>query len=72
MKDEFAFIQSITPKNHYHKQLVAGIGDDAARYRTNAGEHQLVCTDTMVEGVHFFCARRCPLLLSAGKRLPPI
>lgn len=63
LKDEFDFIQSITPKNHYHKQLITGIGDDAARYRTNAGEHQLVCTDTMVEGVHFLRATMPPFAI---------
>lgn len=51
--DEFAFIRSIIPKKQYHPQITKGIGDDAARFRTNDREEQLVCTDMMVEGVHF-------------------
>ncbi|RYM05221.1 thiamine-phosphate kinase [Sporolactobacillus sp. THM7-7] len=53
MVDEFAFIHSITPGAYHHQAILTGIGDDAARYRINQGEDQLVCTDTMVEGVHF-------------------
>ena len=30
-----------------------GIGDDAALFRASPGEHLAVCTDTLVEGVHF-------------------
>ena len=30
-----------------------GIGDDAALFRSTPGEHLAVCTDTLVEGVHF-------------------
>ncbi|RYL87876.1 thiamine-phosphate kinase [Sporolactobacillus sp. THM7-4] len=52
MEDEFSFIRSITPKKHNH-QITMGIGDDAARYRPQSGKDQLICTDTMVEGVHF-------------------
>ena len=30
-----------------------GIGDDAALFHSTPGEHLAVCTDTLVEGVHF-------------------
>lgn len=53
MKDEFAFIRSIAPGKHFHPEIVKGIGDDAACYKVHRDEHQVVCTDTMVEGVHF-------------------
>ncbi|CAN5709811.1 thiamine-phosphate kinase [soil metagenome] len=33
--------------------LVAGIGDDTAVWRPPKGEHLLITTDAMVEGVHF-------------------
>ncbi|WP_096201978.1 thiamine-phosphate kinase [Bacillus sp. FJAT-45350] len=53
MKDEFAFIQSIVPKGTYQKGLRVGIGDDAAVYHTSEDYDQVICVDTMVEGVHF-------------------
>ncbi|MFD2617733.1 thiamine-phosphate kinase [Terrilactibacillus laevilacticus] len=53
MKDEFSLIRSITPEKAYHKELIQGIGDDSAIYTPIQNEHQIVCMDTMVEGVHF-------------------
>ena len=35
------------------KDVVAGIGDDAALLRVPAGMELVVCVDTLVEGVHF-------------------
>jgi thiamine-monophosphate kinase len=43
--------------------LVAGIGDDCAVYKTPAGLLSLVTTDTMVAGVHFDSAWHPPLEL---------
>ncbi|WP_332634320.1 thiamine-phosphate kinase [Halalkalibacter flavus] len=53
MEDEFAFITKISPKEIYQKGLVRGIGDDAAVYSSSDQMEQVVCVDTMVEGVHF-------------------
>ncbi|MFC0472415.1 thiamine-phosphate kinase [Halalkalibacter kiskunsagensis] len=53
MEDEFAFISNITPKRSYQKTLVRGIGDDAAVYSGTQNMDEVVCVDTMVEGVHF-------------------
>lgn len=43
--------------------LVVGIGDDCAVYRTASGRVSLVTTDTMVEGVHFDLAWHPPTAL---------
>lgn len=53
MKDEFSLIQKIAPKKTYQSSLIQGIGDDAALFRAAAGYDEIVCTDTLVEGVHF-------------------
>lgn len=53
MIDEFDFIKSIKPKVTHHDDLIMGIGDDAALYRVPEGAEQIVCTDTMVEDIHF-------------------
>ena len=37
----------------YQAGLVQGIGDDAALFKTTTGFEQVICVDTMVEGVHF-------------------
>jgi thiamine-monophosphate kinase len=38
-------------------QLIVGIGDDAAVWRTAPGGYTIATTDTMVEGVHFLPGR---------------
>lgn len=53
MNDEFEWIKSITPNHAYQKELLAGIGDDAALWSVDENMDQVVCVDTMVEGVHF-------------------
>lgn len=53
LHDEFEWIKSITPDSFYQKELVMGIGDDAALWSVNKEMDQVVCVDTMVEGVHF-------------------
>src|SRR5699024_5967696 len=53
MKDEFAFISNITPTQTYQQDLIKGIGDDAAVYRGSSEMDEVVCVDTMVEGIHF-------------------
>ena len=53
MNDEFDFINKIKPTIRHQSTLITGIGDDAAVYATEAGFHEVVCVDTMVEGVHF-------------------
>ncbi|MET3506433.1 thiamine-phosphate kinase [Halalkalibacter oceani] len=51
--DEFAFINSIMPSQAQQPSLIKGIGDDAAVYKTSGQADQVVCVDTLVEGVHF-------------------
>ncbi|WLD93686.1 thiamine-phosphate kinase [Alkalihalobacillus sp. AL-G] len=53
MKDEFDFIDSITPKKSFQPTLIRGIGDDAALIRSEAGQNDILCVDTMVESIHF-------------------
>ncbi|MBH0167553.1 thiamine-phosphate kinase [Fictibacillus sp. 7GRE50] len=53
IKDEFEWINSITPSHFFQKEVVQGIGDDAALWSVNEEMDQIVCVDTMVEGVHF-------------------
>ena len=53
MKDEFEWIESISPKKHVQDTLIEGIGDDAALVRPAPGFDDILCVDTMVESVHF-------------------
>nr|WP_273846953.1 thiamine-phosphate kinase [Halalkalibacter alkalisediminis] len=53
MEDEFAFISKISPKQTHQPSLICGIGDDAAVYRGAPNLDEVVCVDTMVEGIHF-------------------
>ncbi|MBM7606658.1 thiamine-monophosphate kinase [Metabacillus crassostreae] len=51
--DEFEFINKVKPTRNFRKQVMVGIGDDAAVYQPTNSYNQVVCVDTMVEGVHF-------------------
>ncbi|WP_175638013.1 thiamine-phosphate kinase [Metabacillus schmidteae] len=51
--DEFDFINKIKPDRIFQQNVKVAIGDDAAVYESSQGCHQVVCVDTMVEGVHF-------------------
>lgn len=51
--DEFDFIQKIKPPSYFQREIVTGIGDDAAIFSPRHQMNQLICVDTMVEGVHF-------------------
>lgn len=53
LQDEFHFIDQIKPKRVFQSGLIAGIGDDAALFRATPKMEQIICMDTMVEGVHF-------------------
>lgn len=53
MQDEFSFIRSITPNKSHQSSLVQGIGDDAALFIGNEAFEEIVCMDTMVQGIHF-------------------
>lgn len=53
MEDEFSFIHQISPKKHAQPSLVQGIGDDAALFAGDDSFEEIVCMDTMVEGIHF-------------------
>jgi thiamine-monophosphate kinase len=66
LKDEFAFISRVKPEKIHQSSLITGIGDDAAVYRGAEQFDEVVCVDTMVEGVHF---RRDTLTpLQVGKK----
>ncbi|WLR42151.1 thiamine-phosphate kinase [Bacillus carboniphilus] len=51
IRDEFSIINSITPSSLKNKDVLVGIGDDAAVI--NSPKHLIVCVDTMVEEIHF-------------------
>jgi thiamine-monophosphate kinase len=54
IQDEFSFINRIKPTTiHHEKSLVTGIGDDAAVYVPTPNQSQIICTDTLVEEIHF-------------------
>ncbi|WP_070121685.1 thiamine-phosphate kinase [Bacillus marinisedimentorum] len=50
---EFSFIRSITPAQTFQRSLIQGIGDDAAVYSGSDNYSEVVCLDTMAEGIHF-------------------
>lgn len=52
-KDEFEWIQQHTPAHSHQKRLEEGIGDDAAVYKASSFFDEVVCVDTMIEGIHF-------------------
>lgn len=51
--DEFDFINKLKPNRTFNKNVKVGIGDDAALYEPSGQKNQVVCVDTMVEGIHF-------------------
>ncbi len=52
--DEFALISRLASQlPQPARDVVVGIGDDAAVVQPGAGEEVLLTTDTMVEGIHF-------------------
>ncbi|MFD2217141.1 thiamine-phosphate kinase [Metabacillus endolithicus] len=51
--DEFDFILKVKPNRTFQKNVKVAIGDDAAVYEPSLNRNQVVCVDTMVEGVHF-------------------
>ncbi|MFZ4453418.1 thiamine-phosphate kinase [Salibacterium aidingense] len=52
-KDEFEWIKQNTPSRYTQPGIIEGIGDDAAVYSAKEGFHEILCVDTMVEGIHF-------------------
>ncbi|MGY4691194.1 thiamine-phosphate kinase [Salibacterium sp. K-3] len=60
-KDEFEWIQQHIPDHYRQPGLIEGIGDDAAVYAAEAGYHEILCVDTMVEDVHFTKETMSPL-----------
>ncbi len=63
IRDEFDFINKITPKETYQASLVKGIGDDAAVFKSSEMFDELICMDTMVEGVHFTKQTMTPFMI---------
>lgn len=60
MQDEFSFINRIKPARYVQSSLIRGIGDDAALFLGDAAFEEIVCMDTMVEGVHFTLGTMSP------------
>lgn len=53
MPGEFALIDRIRARAGRRDDVVLGIGDDAAVLAVPGGQQLVVCTDTLVAGVHF-------------------
>lgn len=54
IKDEFSLIEQITNEfSAYQEGVLVPNGDDAAIFKPGPGKGQIVCVDTMVEGIHF-------------------
>lgn len=54
IKDEFSLIDQITNEFiSYQEGVMVPNGDDAAIFKPELGKGQIVCVDTMVEGIHF-------------------
>ena len=63
LKDEFDFINKIKPKTIYQSSLKKGIGDDSAVFEGNSRFDELICMDTMVEGIHFTKQTMTPFMV---------
>jgi thiamine-monophosphate kinase len=63
LNDEFDFINKIKPKLTHQLSLKMGIGDDAAVFEGNTRFDELICMDTMVEGVHFTRQTMSPFMI---------
>ncbi len=48
-----AYLKQAAGKNPSSKDLLLGIGDDAALFRPKTGEHLVFTTDLLIENVHF-------------------
>lgn len=53
MNDEFEWLKKIKAGSHRNHNVIQGIGDDAALLKGKAETNQILCLDTMVEGIHF-------------------
>src|SRR6185436_1430473 len=66
-KSEFDFIASLRKRvissAHKSESLIAGIGDDAAVFRNNAGKETVITADLMVEDIDFRRTTTPPYLL---------
>ena len=66
-KSEFDFIASLRQRvissAHKSESLTAGIGDDAAVFRNNAGKETVITADLMVEDIDFRRTTTPPYLL---------
>ena len=51
--NEFEFIRRLREHGVSRPEVLLGIGDDAAVVDDRAGHKTLLCTDTLMEGVHF-------------------
>lgn len=61
---ERAFIHAIADKtSRKHPNLIAGIGDDCAVFRTSSLKDQLISTDMLLEDIHFDLRWHAPYLL---------
>ncbi|PSL46928.1 thiamine-phosphate kinase [Salsuginibacillus halophilus] len=53
MEDEFAWLDRVSPRRFFQPNVTEGIGDDAAIYQTSPKFEDILCVDTLVEGIHF-------------------
>lgn len=63
LHDEFDFINKIKPNVTHQSSLIKGIGDDSAVFRGDSMFDELICMDTMVEGVHFTKKTMTPFMI---------
>jgi thiamine-monophosphate kinase len=63
LDDEFDFIGKIKPSTTYQPSLTKGIGDDSAVFEGSSQVDELICMDTMVEGVHFTRTTMTPFMI---------
>ncbi|MCT8136584.1 thiamine-phosphate kinase [Anaerobacillus sp. CMMVII] len=63
LRDEFDFIDKIKPIKTNQKALIKGIGDDSAVFKSSSMFDELICMDTMVEGVHFTRQTMTPFMI---------
>jgi thiamine-monophosphate kinase len=63
LQDEFDFINKIKPLKSHQTTLIKGIGDDAAVFEGSSMFDELICMDTMVEGIHFTKQTMTPFMI---------
>jgi len=60
---EFGLIRKLSKQLRYSKNVIKGVGDDAAVIGYRQGLHLLFTTDMLIEGVHFKLSKTRPSLV---------